>query len=81
MIVASHPNLLIPHGEGLGKPTPFDRLLVEEVFYTTMVEYSSLKHDIVAIFQQLLKPFLVVKHALEILLKSKSLMGVSYLMW
>jgi hypothetical protein len=38
MIVASHPNLLIPHGEGLGKPTPFDRLLVEEVLYTTIVE-------------------------------------------
>jgi len=36
--MASYSNLLIPHGEGLGKPTLFDRLLVEEVFYTTMVE-------------------------------------------
>jgi hypothetical protein len=38
MIMASHSNLLVPHGEGLGKPTPFYRLLMEEVFYTTMVE-------------------------------------------
>jgi hypothetical protein len=37
MIVASHPNSLIL-GEGLGKLTPFERFLVEEVFYTTMVE-------------------------------------------
>jgi hypothetical protein len=66
--------------KGFGKPTPFDRLLVEEFLYTAMVEQSSLKYGISAIFQQPLKPFLVVRHALEILLNFKSLMWVSYLM-
>jgi hypothetical protein len=27
-----HPKALIPHGKALGKPTPFDRLLMDQIF-------------------------------------------------